>query len=323
MAHSPALIALVGPTASGKTSFALSLAERLQAEILSVDSMQVYTGMDIGTAKPTPTERSRIPHHGIDVADPREFFSVADYLAISRPILEEFFSKERPLILCGGTGLYFKALVEGLAEAPPPDLEFRAELEARADQEGTGPLHAMLTRLDPSSAAKIHPHDRKRIIRALEIHHATGLSKTDFESRQESPPWKESVLWFGLRRAWGDLDRRIDLRVEDMFAKGLLDEVRDLIASGCGCRHTAMQALGYKEVLDHLEGRSSLDEAEALIKQRTRRFARRQMSWFRPNRSIKWLSLSPSRSPERTANELSERIHGLMGDATGGHGLFS
>lgn len=321
MAPSPALIALVGPTAVGKTSFALSLGERLHAEILSVDSMQVYVGMDIGTAKPTPDERARVPHHGLDVADPRDLFSVADYLSIARPIIEEFFTKNRPLILCGGTGLYFKALIEGLAEAPPPDPDLRAELEAEADEGGTGPLHARLARLDSTAARKIHPHDRKRIIRALEIHHATGLSKTEFETRQAAPPWRDCVLWFGLKRAWEDLDQRIDLRVEDMFSMPLLEEVEGLIASGCGRRHTAMQALGYKEILDHLEGNCSLKEAKGVIKQRTRRFARRQMSWFRPNRLIKWLSLGPSRSPERAAEELGERIQGLMGETSARPGI--
>jgi tRNA dimethylallyltransferase len=285
------ILALAGPTASGKTALALLLAESLETEILSADSMQVYRGMDIGSAKPDLEEQRRARHHCIDVADPRNPFSVADYRRLATAVLERFQLQGRPIVVCGGTGLYLKALFEGLAEAPPPDFGFRAEMEGVAQREGVESLHTRLARADPGSAAKVHPHDRKRIIRALEIHHATGMTRTDFENQQPPPIWKQYVIWRGIRRPWADLDRRIDTRVDAMFRRGLVAEVQALVAQGCTLGHTAMQGLGYKEVLNHIEGNMGLDETIELVKQRTRRFARRQMTWFRSNPAIRWMDL--------------------------------
>lgn len=304
----PSLIAIVGPTASGKSSLALETAASLGAEILSADSMQVYRGMDIGTAKPTHEERSRVLHHAIDVADPREPFSVADYCRIGAEAIGQATEQQKPLVICGGTGLYLKALFEGLAEAPAPDYQFRSEMEALAGAKGTLHLHERLRQSDPNAASKIHPNDRKRIIRALEIHHVAGLSKSEFEAAQQPPSWAGRVLWFGVKRTWNDLDARIDARVDQMFRDGLVEEVRRLAASGCTKGHTSMKALGYKEVLEHFKGERELEETLSLIKQRTRRFARRQMTWFRPNQSIEWLEADPSVGPEDPMHRLRERI---------------
>ena len=284
----PLIITITGPTASGKSALALDLAERLQTEILSADSMQVYRGMDIGTAKPTAEEQCRVPHHAIDVASPYLPFSVADYCEVAFPVLDRFFRENHPIVVCGGTGLYLKALFEGLAEAPPPDFDFRAEMEARADAEGTPELHTVLSGIDREAASKIHPNDRKRIIRALEIHHLTGLTKTAFEAQQEAPPWRDRIGWYGLIWHWKELDKRINQRVDWMFEQGLVREVKDLLQGGA-FSHTALQGLGYKEVVQHLDGERGLEETIELIKQKTRRFARRQMTWFRPNREIRWI----------------------------------
>ncbi len=284
----PLIYTITGPTASGKSALALEVAESLQTEILSADSMQVYRGMDIGTAKPTLDEQCRVPHHAIDVASPYLPFSVADYCAVAAPVLNRFYEENRPLVVCGGTGLYLKALFEGLAEAPPPDFDFRERMELRAMEEGISSLHEELLRVDPEAASKIHPNDCKRIIRALEIHHLTGLTKTAFEAQQEAPPWRNRIAWFGLTWPWKELDRRINQRVDWMFEQGLIKEVENLLIGGA-FSHTALQGLGYKEVVQHLDGERGLEETIELIKQKTRRFARRQMTWFRPNREIRWI----------------------------------
>jgi tRNA dimethylallyltransferase len=284
----PLILAITGPTASGKSSLALEVAESLQTEILSADSMQVYRGMDIGTAKPTPEEQRKIPHHAIDVASPYLPFSVADYCTVAQPVLIKFFEEDRPIVVCGGTGLYLKALFEGLAEAPPPDFDFREKMESRVLEEGTPSLHKELLHIDPEAASKIHPNDCKRIIRALEIHHLTGLTKTAFETQQEPPPWRNRIAWFGLTWPWVELDQRINQRVGWMFEQGLVKEVENLLAGGA-FSHTALQGLGYKEVVQHLDGERGLAETIELIKQKTRRFARRQMTWFRPNKEIRWI----------------------------------
>ncbi len=290
------ILALVGPTASGKTQISLDLAENLNTSIISVDSMQVYRGMDIGTAKPSPEERRGIPHYGLDLSDPTQPFSVADYCASIYPVLAEHYERGQPVIASGGTGLYFKGLFEGLADAPPPDFEFRARMEAFANSEGTVDLFSQLAAIDAEAALKIHPNDRKRIIRALEIHHVSGMNKTSFEGMQRPPAWAGRVAWFGLRRDFGELDERIDARVDEMLAQGLVDEVKGLLGQGCTRAHTSMQALGYKEIADHLEGQFPLDQAVEKIRQRTHRYARRQMTWFRPNPLIQWLDAGPQTS---------------------------
>lgn len=281
------------------------------AEILSADSMQVYIGMDIGSAKPTPRDRLRVRHYGLDLADPRSFFSVADFCRCGWEVIRTCQTEGVPLVVCGGTGLYLKALFEGLSEAPPPDPAYRLGLEEVAEVDGAVAVHGLLETVDPESAAKIHPHDLKRTIRALEIHHSTGLTKSTFESTQEVPPWKDNVQWIGLRRPWEDLDCRINERVASMIESGLELEVRRLLRIGCGHRHTAMQGLGYKEMVEYLEGERSMDATRDLIAQRTRRFSRRQMTWFRPNRLIKWFDLYSTREANVVAAEIVPRLRAL------------
>jgi len=294
----PRLIALIGPTASGKTETALALARRFDASILSADSMQVYRGMDIGTAKPTWEERREVPHYLIDVADPKEFFSVSDFRKRAVEVIEDHENRRSSLIVCGGTGLYFKALFEGLAEGPPPDEEFRADMERIALEKGASYLHGRLAQVDPESAELIHPNDLKRIVRALEIPHATGSTKRDLQALQEHPAFSERVEWFGILPTWEALDRRIEERVDRMFEAGLVEEAQRLMAEGCSLEHTSMQALGYKETFAYLSGETGLAETEETIKKRTKRFARRQMRWFRSWPNVFWRdpAVSPSES---------------------------
>lgn len=288
------ILLIYGPTAVGKTDLSLRLAEEIGAEIVSMDSMQVYRGLDIGSAKPTREERARVSHHLIDVAEPTEDFSVGSFCDLAAPILRRAVEEDRPLILCGGTGLYVKSLIDGLAEVPPPNPEFRIAMEAEAGRLGLDLLHRRLSEIDPTAASRIHPHDRKRIIRALEIHHATGMTKTEFEESQIHPPWRDRVKWIGLRRDWEDLDRRIHDRVDRMFEAGLLDEVRGLLDRGCTPDHTAMKGLGYREVIAHLRGDETLERTIELIKRNTRRFARRQMGWFRNDPRMNWMEADGS-----------------------------
>ncbi len=283
------ILLLYGPTAVGKSEIALEIATRTGAEILSADSMQVYRGLDIGSAKPSQEELESVPHHLIDVADPTEDFSVGNYCELAWPIVDRAVKDESPLIICGGTGLYVKSLIDGLAEVPPPDPIFRKEMEEEAEGLGLERLHSRLAQLDPTSASRIHPNDRKRVIRALEIHHSSGVTKSEFESQQTRPRWREKVRWVGITRGWDELDVRINLRVDRMFEQGLVQEVQGLLNQGCTSHHTAMKGLGNRETIAYLEGQESLDRTLEIIQRNTRRFARRQMGWFRNEERIHWM----------------------------------
>ncbi|MCB9768521.1 MAG: tRNA (adenosine(37)-N6)-dimethylallyltransferase MiaA [Candidatus Omnitrophica bacterium] len=298
------LLLLYGPTAVGKSDLALEIAEKTGAEILSADSMQVYRGLDIGSAKPSLEERERVRHHLIDVADPTEDFSVGNFCDKAWPIVDRADRERKPLIICGGTGLYVKSLIDGLAEVPPPDPAFRAEMEKEAEAIGSVTLHKRLAGLDPISASRIHPHDLKRIIRALEIHHATGVTKTEFESRQQAPVWKDRVQWIGLKRDWEDLDERINGRVNRMFEEGLVKEVQGLLARGCTPNHAAMKGLGYRETIDYLQGIETLDRTIEIIQRNTRRFARRQIGWFRNDERMRWVEIGEDSTLGSILNEV-------------------
>lgn len=304
---------LAGPTASGKSSAALELADRLNAEIVSLDSMSLYRGMDIGTAKPDAAARARVPHHLLDVIDPHQEFSVAEYLALAASASEAILSRERIPLFVGGTGLYLRALLRGVFAGPPADWDFRRELEADAAARGSTYLHERLDEIDPASAARLHPHDARRLIRALEVYHATGvpLSRQQQErplSPDERPP---HVYWLHPERDW--LHRQIDRRVSEMMAAGLVDEVRTLRARPEPLSRTAAQALGYREVLDHLEGRHSLGETITLIQQHTRQFARRQHTWFRNLEECAAIPITGTESPVEVAQRLANFAR--MGDA--------
>ena len=295
------IICIAGPTASGKTALAVELAKALNGEVVSCDSMQVYRRMDIGTAKPTIDEMQGIPHHMLDVADPREDFSVSRYCSMAAPIVEDILRRGKTAIIAGGTGLYMDSLIRGNAFAPFPSTGVREELEAQADSLG---MEAMLSRLqavDPEAAARLHLSDRKRILRALEVYLETGETITEHNRRTQAIPPRFRPLWLGLdfvSRA--DLYERIDRRVGLMLEKGLMEEIRGLLASGIPARATAMQAIGYKEFVDALEGRCTLEQAADQVRQSSRRYAKRQLTWFRRNSAMHWLT----RTPETTMEEI-------------------
>jgi tRNA dimethylallyltransferase len=279
------MLGLVGPTASGKSDVALVLAERLEAEIVSVDSMLVYRGMDVGTAKPSREQRLRVPHHLIDLAEPSERFTVARYQGCAHRALERI---GRPLLV-GGSGLYFRAIVDDLS-FPPEDPAVRASLEAEADDLGADELYRRLAETDPVAAARIEPGNVRRIIRALEV---TAISGAPFSSFAAS--WdryeEDRVRAAGIRIDRSVLARRIGDRVLGMLRAGWLDEVRLLLERGYGGWLTATQAIGYVELAEHLEGRLSLDEAAERTVKRTKELARRQMSWFRRDPRIQWFDV--------------------------------
>ena len=277
------IIAVVGPTASGKSALALELAKEYGGEIVSCDSMQIYKKMNIGTAKPTLDELSAVRHHMIDIAEPTENFSCEDYVRLASSAIDEIYSRGALPIVCGGTGLYLDALLRGGVSAPSFDTsQIRAELCALAEKEGIEPIYSRLSMVDPESAAAIHPNNEKRVIRALEIYLATGRTKSelDRESKAFESPYESKVayLTFNDRELLYD---RIDRRVDMMVSKGLIDEARELMDDGVfAVNKTAAQAIGYKELFGYLEGRETLDSALETLKRSTRRYAKRQITWF-------------------------------------------
>jgi tRNA dimethylallyltransferase len=303
----PALrcILIAGPTAVGKSGVALALAERIGGEIISVDSMQVYRGLDIGTAKPSAQDRQRVPHHLIDVAELNEPFDAARFSSLARAVVSDIQRRGGVPILCGGTGLYFKAFLEGLGEAPPAHIAVRAELEAM-------PLPALLRELekhDPVTFAKIDRRNPRRVVRALEVIRLTGAKFSAQRSRwnlELATP--NSEPFFGLIRSGDDLQDRIHARVDAMFASGLAQETEELLKRGLAESKTAMQAIGYRQVVEHLRHERSLVETIALVKQRTRQFAKRQMTWFRRQFSLQWLNCEREASPESVADRLLDLI---------------
>ena len=282
------IICLAGPTASGKTALAVALAQELNGEVVSCDSMQIYRRMDIGTAKPTKAEMQGIPHHMTDVADPEEDYSVSRYCAEAAPIVEDIVSRGKIAIIAGGTGLYMDSLIRGNDFAPFPSTGVRERLEARADAEGLEAMAAWLCTVDPEAAERIH--DRKRLLRALEVYLETGETITEHNRRTQAIPPRFSPLWLGLDFAdRQQLYDRIDLRVTAMLEAGLLEEIRDLLASGISEKATAMQAIGYKEFVNALAGRETVETAADQVRQSSRRYAKRQLTWFRRNKAIHWL----------------------------------
>ena len=282
------IICLAGPTASGKTALAVELARELNGEVVSCDSMQVYRRMDIGTAKPSPEEMGGIPHHMIDVADPEEDYSVSRYCAAAAPIVEDIVARGKTAIIAGGTGLYMDSLIRGNDFAPFPSTGVRERLEAQADAEGMEAMAAWLRGVDPEAAERIH--DRKRLLRALEVYLETGQTITEHNRRTQAIPPKFSPVWLGLD--FEDRQRlydRIDLRVTKMLEMGLLEEIQGLLDSGVPETATAMQAIGYKEFVNALAGRETVEAAADQVRQSSRRYAKRQLTWFRRNRAMHWL----------------------------------
>ena len=288
------IICIAGPTASGKTALAVELAKELNGEVVSCDSMQVYRRMDIGTAKPTKDEMQGIAHHMLDVADPEEDFSVSRYCAMAEPIVADILRRGKTAIIAGGTGLYMDSLIRGNAFAPFPSTGVREALEAQADGLGMETMLARLQAIDPEAAARLHLSDRKRILRALEVYLETGQTITEHNRRTQSIPPRFHPLWLGLDfEDRADLYARIDRRVGLMLEAGLMEEIQGLLASGIPPRATAMQAIGYKEFVDALEGRCTLEQAADQVRQSSRRYAKRQLTWFRRNSAMHWLTRTP------------------------------
>ncbi|MFA6560566.1 MAG: tRNA (adenosine(37)-N6)-dimethylallyltransferase MiaA [Verrucomicrobiia bacterium] len=292
---------LIGPTAVGKTAVALGLARRLDAEIVSADSMQVYRGMDIGTAKPGAAERAAVPHHLIDVVEVSERFDVARYVALANAAIADIQRRGKTPLVIGGTGLYLRALTEGLSEAPDADPSLRIELQTL----GRKRVFEELQRVDSKAAERIGPHNFRRLVRALEISRLTGRKSSDLHRE-----WDRSrlPLMHGLERDRADLYARCDARVEVMFRAGLVDEVRSLLSRGLAGNTTARQALGYKEIISHLDGEATLEETITLVKTRTRQFAKRQLTWFRHQARVAWIHVAASGETKTIAEHLADRL---------------
>lgn len=286
----PQIITIAGPTASGKTALSIQLAKEMDGEIVSCDSMQVYKDMDIGTAKPTLEEQAGIPHHMLSVAEPWEDFSVSRYCAMADPIVEDILRRGKSPIIVGGTGLYMDALIRGNAFAPCPSTGRREELEALAASQGIEAVIEKLQKVDPESAARLHPSDQKRIIRAMEVYLETGMTITEHNRKTQEIPPKYHPIRFALTdRQRQTLYDRIDRRVDTMVEAGLIEEIQGLLARGIPEKCTAMQAIGYKEFVAALHGACSLEEAAGQVKQSSRRYAKRQLTWFRRNPENIWL----------------------------------
>jgi tRNA dimethylallyltransferase len=312
ISHLPILIA--GPTAVGKSEIALRLAEQLGGEIISADSMQVYRGLDIGTAKPSPADRARMPHYLIDICDLTESFDAAQFARLAHCAVAEVQSRGHVPVLCGGTGLYFKAFLEGLGETPSADPRLRAELEAV-------PLKKLLDELrerDPATFEKIDKKNPRRVIRAVEVIRLTGqpfskqraewnvLPASSPEDLKSEIPARCRNHVFCLIRQPADLHARINARVDAMFKRGLVDETHELLKRGLAENKTAMQAIGYRQVVEHLRGERSLAETIELVKIRTRQFAKRQLTWFRAQKNLEWIELKPDESLEKCAQKICE-----------------
>lgn len=294
---------LAGPTASGKSETALLLAERLNGEIISVDSMQVYRGLDIGTAKPSAAEQRRVPHHLIDVVELTDTFDAAKFRSLATEATAAITRRGHTPIFCGGTGLYFKAFLDGLGEAPPADPTLRAELEA-------APLDDLLRELserDPVTFARIDRRNPRRVVRAVEVIRLTGKpfseQRAAWNSRAGEPAEKQPKV-FVLHRSTEDLRRRIDERVDRMFAAGLVAETQRALENGLASNPTALQAIGYRQVVEHLRGERSLEDTVEQVKIRTRQFAKRQMTWFRRQLPVQWLEVGVSEGAEPIAKRI-------------------
>ena len=286
------LLLITGPTAAGKTGLGVRLAQALDGEVVSADSMQVYRGLDIGTAKPTVEDMAGIPHHMIDVVEPDERYSVARYVAEAAMCVDDIFARGKLPILVGGTGLYIDSLLLGRTFAAAPDAaDVREALHIRYDQEGGEALWRELEQIDLETAARLHPNDRKRVLRALEVHHLTGQTMAAHNAAtRRIPPRYEAVKIALTARDRAALYRRIDQRVDAMIVAGLQREVEGLLQGGLSPESTAMQAIGYKEMARAVRGEITPEEAIALIKRESRRYAKRQLSWLRRNPAMRWIA---------------------------------
>lgn len=286
------LLVIVGPTAVGKTALSIRLAKRFHGEIISCDSMQVYQGMDIGTAKATEEERAEVPHHLIDIIPPDVAFSVQEFQRLARQKIQEVHSRKHLPILVGGTGLYIEAVTYDYRVPPAgQDFEIRNQYQRFAEEHGNEALHQKLEEIDPITAKRLHPNDVKRVIRALEVYHLTKKPFSSFE-QAEKRPYYNSMLWIGLTMPREILYQRINERVDRMLEEGFIEEVKKLYKKGYDTHLTSMQAIGYKEILSYLKGEISFTDSVELIKQGTRKYAKRQFSWFKRLRNIHWFDMT-------------------------------
>lgn len=302
--ESPPVLVIAGPTAVGKTDVAVAAALELGAEIISADAMQVYRGLDIGTDKPSMERRRGVIHHLLDVAEPWEPFSAARYRDLAREALRAVRARGHLAVVCGGTGLYLRALLDDLLPSGPgaPDPAVRAGLEELARRVGPHELHRRLAAVDPRAAERIHAMNVRRVIRALEVWEATGVPMSEWQRRAREEAHPVDAVWVALIRPRDELYARIDGRVDDQVSRGLVDETRRLLARGLSHRHTAMQALGYKEMARYLAGRVSFGQAVESLKLATRRYAKRQATWFRADPRITWVDASSCTSVDELAS---------------------
>ncbi len=285
----PQIFCVVGPTASGKTAYAIRLAKELDGEVVSCDSMQIYRGMDIGTAKPTIAEMQGIPHHMIDIVDPDRNYSVAEFVEDAKRCIADILARGKTPILCGGTGLYVDSIINGISFSEDArDDVYRAELIQLAAEKGNLAVHELLRQADPKTAEQIHPNNLKRVVRALEIIKTSGKTKAEFDLAARQEPLYDATV-YGMDRERDELYRRIEMRVDLMMEQGLLEEVQTLMAKGIPMTATAMQAIGYKELVAYLNASYTLEEAIEAIKRESRRYAKRQLTWFRRNPNIQWM----------------------------------
>jgi len=295
---------LTGPTASGKTGVGVELAARIGAEIVSLDSMALYRGLDVGTAKPTARERQQVPHHLVDFLEPHEEFSLWEYLEAAQAAIDAIRSRRREVLFVGGTPLYLKGLLRGIFRGPPADWELRRRLEEEARAHPEGYLHRRLAEVDRQAAARLHPNDARRLIRGLEVFHKTGRPISTLQREFDAGLAAEACRVFVLDWPREALCARIDRRVERMFAAGLVEEVRGLLARPQPLSRTASQALGYREVIDHLAGGPGLAETVDLVKRHTRQFAKRQMTWFRSLSECHFIGIMEPLEPVEVAGKI-------------------
>ena len=299
---------ILGCTAVGKGAIARELARRTGGHIVSVDSMKVYRRMDIGTAKPSVEDRAAIPHHCIDVVEPSESFSVARYVACADEAIQSIVAAGAIPLAVGGTSLYVKALSEGLFDGPSGDASIRTELKVRAGREGLAALHRELVAVDAEAGRRIHPNDERRIIRALEAYRASGVPISRLQKQWDSPSRRYDCVFVGLRRDKDDLHRRINARVKRMAEAGLREEVASLLAEPAGLSLQAAQAVGYAEMIAHLQGRMTLDEAMETVKVNTRKLAKRQRTWHRRWTGALWFDLAPDATADGAAEAISRSV---------------
>ncbi len=308
----PPLLVIVGPTATGKTAVAVEVAKKINGEIISADSMLIYRYMNIGTAKPAMEERQGIPHYMIDIIDPGEQYSVALFQQQAEKHIYEITAKDKLPLLVGGTGLYVRSVIDDYDFTfTGTDTALRRRLQNEAEAHGVEAVYRQLIEVDPATAARLHPNNLKRVIRALEVYHQTGRPVSSFQNRDQQPRPKYNLLMFGLNMNRQALYKMIEERVDKMLSAGLVEEVQQLLDRGYGPELVSMQGLGYKEIIPYLKGRIALEEAVLLLKRNTRRFAKRQMTWFKHDQRVNWIDITRHQNIWEASKEIVRLMAGV------------